>query len=173
VGTPDIAGVRTRKITTLLNGTKGMGRTANWRPLADASWGMAGNQPPGVYQAILLVKTPPFPLDSTMNHGDYVPIQMSFHPPPGLGVDNAIVQFGYDADLNCLARTGESCVAAAHSNPYDYSMSDAPITGVACASGCVITLQILPQSVIYYRVEYRDAANVVLATGATGVLTSP
>jgi hypothetical protein len=173
IAVPDIAGARTRKITTLLNGTKGMTRTANWRPLADATWGFASNSPPGVYQAILLVKTPPFPLDSTINHGDYIPIQMSLHPPSGLGADNAIVEFGYDANLNCLARTGESCVAAANSNPYYYSIADAPITGVPCASGCVVTLQALPQSVIYYRVKYRDATNAVLATGATGALTPP
>jgi hypothetical protein len=98
---------------------------------------------------------------------------MSLHPPSGLGVDNAIVEFGYDANLNCLARTGESCVAAANSNPYYYSIADAPITGVPCASGCVVTLQALPQSVIYYRVKYRDATNAVLATGATGALTPP
>ena len=173
-GTQDLAGNRARKLTTLLNGTKNLGRTANYRPLGDATWAWSAWQANGFgpFQ-ILLIKTSPFPPDSTVNRSDYIRIPVSLKPAAALGVDNAIVEFGYDAALNCIGRTGESCVASVASDPYFYSVADAPIAGVPCASGCTVTIQALSQSVIYYRVKYRDATNAVLATGAVGVLTPP
>ncbi len=174
VGTPDVAGIRARKFTTLLQGTRQMLRTANFRPLADATWAWAAT-PLGMNQQwdVVLVKTPPFPPDASINGTDYIAAPVTITPAPTLGVDNAIVEFGYDSALNCINRTGESCVAAATNNPYSYSVADAPIAGVPCASGCSMTMNLVPNSVAFWRVRYRDAANATLAVGFTQAIAAP
>lgn len=173
-GQPDVAGTRARKLTTLLNGTANLQRTANYRPLADGSWAWSATQlsQDGPWDA-LLIKTPPFPPDSSVNRSEYIPVTASFSPPPALLVNNAIVEFGYDSSLNCVNRTGEACVAAATNNPYGYSVADAPIAGMACAGGCTLTMNAVPNSVLYWRVRYRDASNTTLAVGQIQVVAVP
>ncbi len=169
---PDVAGNSARKLTTLLNGTKNMGRTENYRPLADGTWAWANWQANnnGPFD-VLLIKTPPFPSAATSNRTDYIPAPIRLHPPSSLAVDNAIVEFGYDSSLNCINRTGESCVAAPSQNPYYYSTADAPITGAACSTTCSFTINAVPNSIVYWRYRYRNASNTTLAVGPISTLT--
>lgn len=170
----DYAGMHARKLTTGLNGTANMGRTTNYRPLADAGWAWTGwQQNNGGPFDTMLIKTPPFPPDASVNRTDYIPVSVSVTPAAALNVNNAIVEFGYDSALNCVNRTGESCVAAAVNDPYSYSVADAPITGLACAGGCTLTLNAVPNSILYWRVRYRNASNVTLAVGPVQVVAVP
>jgi hypothetical protein len=47
------------------------------------------------------------------------------------------------------------------------------ISGLACTSGCSVSIPALSQKVLYYRWKYRDAGNVTLATGATQIYVVP
>jgi hypothetical protein len=55
---------------------------------------------------------------------------------------------------------------------YSYATSDS-YSGVACASGCTITIPTLSQRVLWYQVEYRDGANSVIKTSDTQVTAIP
>ncbi len=114
---------------------------------------------------MVLVKTPPFPPDASVNRSDYVPIPVSLKPLASLHVNNAIVEFGYNAALDCINRTGESCVAAPSQSPYYYSTADAPVTGAACSTGCQFTINAIPNSIVYWRYRYRDAGNATISVG--------
>jgi hypothetical protein len=100
-------------------------------------------------------------------------------PPAGLGVNNAVVEFGYDSSFRCTSRN-ESCFANTASidetNPFVWPSDvggENSISGLACTSGCSVTIPALSQKVLYYRWKYRDASNVTLATGATQIYVVP
>jgi hypothetical protein len=119
------------------------------------------------------VKTPPFPPDDPARPvNDYIPVSMLLHPRVE-GVDDAIIEYGYNAALDCVNRIGESCVAAAVNDPYSYSISDAPVVGVPCALQCSITINALPNSVVYWRERYRDASGATVAVGKVKPLAVP
>jgi len=112
--------------------------------------------------------------------GTFVPITLTLKPPAGLSVNNAIVQFGYQeygapSLLNCTTRN-DACIANAGTVPSGnapfYFASENP-SGELCASGCAITIPAISQRVLFYRVQYRNASQVVLATGPLSAIVVP
>jgi hypothetical protein len=85
------------------------------------------------------------------------------------------VEFGYDTDLHCTKRA-EACVAnragVDESTPFYWAGSDS-YSGLACASGCTVTVPAVPQRVVYYRLKYRDSSNTVRITSRTQVAVAP
>lgn len=125
------------------------------------------------------LKIPPFPTKDSVSRATFVPVPVKLTPPAGLGVNNAVVEFGYDSSFRCTSRN-ESCFANTASidetNPFVWPSDvggETSISGLACTSGCWVSIPALSQKVLYYRWKYRDAGNVTLATGATQVYVVP
>ena len=110
---------------------------------------------------------------------------LTLNPPSGLGVDNAIVEFGYaengqPGQFYCTSRR-ETCLATTESVgdiPFLFPSDgagdgEAGVTGLSCASGCSLAVPALPQRVLYYKVKYRDSNNVVLAETPVQVSITP
>jgi hypothetical protein len=116
---------------------------------------------------------PPYPPDDpsdTVARGTFVPMSVSLSPPPGLGANNAIVEFGYQEYgapqlINCTTRN-DACIAVASTVPSGnqpfYFASENP-AGAPCASGCTIAIPAISERILYYQVKYRSANNTVLA----------
>jgi hypothetical protein len=133
----------------------------------------------------MMVKLPPFPAVDTVNRQTFVPLVLSLDPPPGIAVDNAIVEFGYvengAADRFYCTSRREACLAVAATVPTDpfkfpSDGSDgtaATVTGVPCASGCSVAIPAIPQRLAYYQVQYRDSGNRVIAQTPLQVAAAP
>jgi len=119
---------------------------------------------------LLLLKNPGIPpLDST-NRQTFVPVHLELHPPAALGVDNALIEFGYDSKLYCTPRA-EICVAAANNNPYFFAGET--YSGVPCASGCTVDVPSIPSRVLWYRFKYRNASNAVVGQSEVNTIAVP
>src|SRR5207244_2593015 len=144
----------------------------NVRTTPDGLWLMfEGENFNGSEYQILSGKMLPYPVADSINRGTFVPMNVQLKPPDGLGVDNAIIQFGYAENgaagqFYCTSRH-EPCVAASAtvpSDPFKFP-SDSPngaltgLVGMACASGCSVVIPALSQRVVYYQVLYRDSGN--------------
>ena len=106
-------------------------------------------------------------------------------PPDGLGVDNAIMQFGYAENgganqFYCTSRR-EACVvvsSAVGNVPFRFA-SESPdgtaggLSGVPCSSGCSVAIPALSQKVVYYQVQYRDSGNHVIAQTRLQTVATP
>lgn len=125
---------------------------------------------------------PPYPPDDpgdSVARGTFVPMTVSLKPPAGLGVNNAIVEFGYQEygapqSTNCTTRN-DTCIATASLVPSGnqpfYFASENP-AGAPCAAGCTISIPAIPQRILYYRVKYR-ANNAVLAASPLSAVVVP
>ena len=153
------------------------------KSLPNASW-VNVEAAPGVPGG-MMVKLPPYPAVDTINRQTFVPMVLQLQPPAELGIDNAIVEFGYAENgaanqFYCTSRK-EVCLAAAATVPDDPFQfpsdgSDgtaATVTGVQCPSGCSVAMPGLPQHILYYRVQYRDAANHLIAQTPLQVTAVP
>ncbi|HWB82789.1 MAG TPA: hypothetical protein VG675_01530 [Bryobacteraceae bacterium] len=126
-----------------------------------------------------LVKIPPLPSRDSIDRSNFIPMTLSLTPPASVNVNNAVVQFGYaengdPSDFYCTSRR-ETCMAASgtinQTAPFSFS-SENP-GGMPCASGCQIQIPAIPQRVLYYRVQYRDASNNVVAQSEIQVAAVP
>jgi len=129
-----------------------------------------------------MAKMLPFPAEDSaaVNRGTFEPISVSLKPPADLGVNNAIVEFGYaefgaPAALNCTTRN-DPCVAnqgtiPGGNAPYKFA-SESP-TGMSCSSGCTITIPAIPQRVLYCRAIYRTSSNAVIDSTPYQVIVVP
>jgi hypothetical protein len=165
--------------------SKGLGRYRliddywHGKALSDASWMMFRSMyTNGAWTDILLGKLPPYPPTDSVARWKFQPIPVKLTPPAGLGVDNAIVEFGYGENgspenFYCTSRQ-ETCVAntaTVGTIPFAFP-SDGP-AGMACGSGCTIAVPAISERMLYYRVKYRDAANRTVATGKMEVMVVP
>jgi len=114
----------------------------------------------GLRNSILLVRLPPFPSPDGINRGDYIPLTVTVPPPSVAGVNNAVVQFGYDTNYFCNSRQ-EMCVQGSAT---DFAYQSENPAGVPCSNGCTINVQTVTQRILYYRIVLRDSSNHVLAT---------
>jgi hypothetical protein len=173
----DPTGTLTRSVTKGLNRYGLIDANENVHSLPDASWLLIeSNAVQGSAMLALAAKLPPYPEVDSVNRGTFVPMLLNLSPPPDLGIDNAVVQFGYleNGAANqyyCTSRK-ETCMAVsagiAEVNPFRFASdgSDgtaATVNGVGCASGCSVTIPALPQRVVYYQVLYRNSSNTVVA----------
>jgi hypothetical protein len=177
----DKYGVFTRTLVTATSWLRMVTGFENNRLLPDNSWLLFRMEFPE-YQSeqMWMAKMPPWPDQDDVNRSAFVPMQVEIKPLPGLEVNNAVVQFGYQeygapGSLNCTARN-DACLATgitipAGNSPF-YFASENP-SGLSCAIGCTITIPALAQRVLYYRVVYRSASNAVVATSELAATMVP
>jgi hypothetical protein len=120
-------------------------------------------------------KLPPFPPMDSTNRGDFVTVNLKVGSVPQ-GAQTVTVQFGYaengaPGDFRCTTRQ-EGCVKGSQAGD-DYGFAGDTVTGVACAAGCTVGVPAIPQRVLYYRYQYRDGSNAVLATSGMQALAVP
>jgi hypothetical protein len=118
-----------------------------------------------------MAKNLPYPSPDAVNRGTFVPVSVNLTSPTGLGVTNAVIEFGYQEYgapqlINCTTRN-DACIATASTvtpgNQPFYFASENP-AGASCASGCTIAIPAISQRVLYYQVTYRAANNTVLSS---------
>ncbi len=170
----DYYGAYTRTLVTATSRLRMVTGFENNRLLPDNSWLLFRMEFPEYQsQEMWMAKVPPYALDSPARGGP-APISIAVDPPPGMAVNNAVVQFGYQEygapqALNCTTRN-DACVAAGSAIPPGnspfYFASENP-SGTPCATGCMITVPAISQRVLYYKIQYRDANNAVLNPQAT------
>jgi hypothetical protein len=109
-----------------------------------------------------------------------VQVPIALKPPAGAGVDNAVVEFGYNPSFYCVGRLAdtvwdgisEACAKGAQPGN-DYGFVNDPMAGVPCSSGCTINIPAIPQRVLYYRWKYRNASNQVISISRTHIRAIP
>jgi len=182
----DFTGAFGRTLTKGLTRYKIVDPYWHGKALADASWVMFRSMhTSGVWSDIILGKLPPYPPVDSVVRGTFQPVPVKLSPPPGLGIDNAVIQFGYSENglpdkYQCTSRQ-EACLAMTSSVPavpFLYPSEGnggtaAGLTGKPCANGCTIAIPAISQRVLYYQVLYRDAANNVVAKGRTELVVTP
>jgi hypothetical protein len=139
----------------------------------------------GAWVEVLLGKMPPYPAEDTVVRNSFEGLPVKLAPPPGLGVDNAVVQFGYAENgpaggFFCTSRR-EKCLATAAAvgpTPFQFPSDgaggvEAGVAGLACASGCTVAVPAIPQRMLYYQVKYRNSQNQTIATGQIEVVAVP
>ncbi|MDQ6663240.1 MAG: hypothetical protein M3Z23_02470, partial [Acidobacteriota bacterium] len=135
---------------------------ARWL-LIDSPYGADGFRP-----EIFVVKVPT-PQTDSVDRSNFFPVNVPTAAVPG--GDNAVVEFGYgengDAGNYFCTSRAEACAVGkpgGAANPFYYLTSEAAaLTGVPCSSGCTITVQAIPQRVLYGRILYRNAGGTVVA----------
>ena len=129
----------------------------------------------GVRYEDLMTVLPPYPVSDGVARNSFMPISMQVSPTANLNIDNATIEFGYaeNGDPNgfyCTSRQ-EACVAAGSAinlaQPFYYQSE--PYKGVPCATSCTITIPALPQHVLYFRINFRDALGNILGTSSNQV----
>ena len=122
----------------------------------------------------------PYPAADSVARGTFVPWPVTIKPPPGLDVNNAIVEFGYQEYgapqfIDCTTRN-DTCLATTATIPSGnapfYFASENP-AGEPCASGCTITIPAISQRILYYQIKYRNASNTVLSTDPPAAVVVP
>jgi hypothetical protein len=173
----DPSGGLARALTKGLNRYNLIDDNENVHSLPDASWLLLeSNAVQGSVFSVLAAKLPPYPQVDSANRGTFVPLTLNLSPPAGMGIDNAVVQFGYlengtPNQFFCTTRR-EACMAVSatvnDSSPFLFASDGADgtaatVPGVSCAAGCEVAVPGLSQRVVYYQVVYRDANNAIVA----------
>ena len=161
VDKPDPDGLYSRRVTSAFSRYKWLNQFWNTKILPNGKFMLVWSTFfQGQRNSVLLVKLPPFPEPDGINRGDFIPYQMTVPTPqiPGVAVSNAVVQFGYDKNYYCTSR-GEACVQGAAE---DFAYQSENPAGVACPTGCTITVQAISQRVMYFQVLLRDSSNNVV-----------
>jgi hypothetical protein len=122
----------------------------------------------------LLAKTGTFPSADSVARNGFISTNITI--PTYSGAQTAVVQFGYTPSFYCTSRN-EACLKGTETGN-NYAFASEGSTGVSCASGCTISVPAIPQRVLYYRAEYRDAGGSPIGysdMGAVGIdgLTDP
>ncbi|HTS61563.1 MAG TPA: hypothetical protein VMH28_06040 [Candidatus Acidoferrales bacterium] len=159
----------------------------NVHGLPDGSWLLLeANALQGSRMEVLAAKLPPYPEVDSIDRSTFIPLALNLTPPGALGIDNAVVQFGYAEygqpdQFYCTSRH-EACLAVAGNvtaaNPFQFGSdgtngTTSGISGVSCSEGCTIAIPALPQHVVYYQVLYRDSSNQVVAQTRTQIAPTP
>ncbi len=191
----DFAGALARTLTHGLTRYKIIDDFWHGKAVSDASWllfrSMYTN---GAWTEILLGKVPPYPATDSVTRSNFQAIPIQLKPPAGLGVDNAVIQFGYaengapdnfyctSRQEKCLANSGSvptPPLAATNPTPAFSFPTDGTggletgVTGMACSTGCTIVIPAISQRMLYYQVKYRDVSNHTKATGRVEVVNVP
>jgi hypothetical protein len=128
---------------------------------------------------------PPPPIDSIARN-TFIPVRVALHPPAGIKVDNAIIEFGYSeygpaSAYRCTTRA-EACAVGPAANPaqvdvtnpfYFETTESTSLAGTPCANGCSIAVPGISQRIVYGRVVYRDRAKNVVAQSVPFAIATP
>jgi len=181
LGHTDKAGAYSRSLVSATSRLRMVNGFENNQPLPDNSWLLyrqewLNYQRPDMWMAKML----PYPAPDSVARWDFVPVALTLNPPAGLGVNNAVAEFGYQEYgapglINCTTRN-DACIATASTvtpgNPPFYFASENP-AGASCASGCTIAIPAISQRILYYQVKYRSANNTVLSADPPAAVVVP
>ena len=182
----DFKGALGRALTKGLGHYKIIDPYFHGKAMADGAWSLfLAMFVNGASTEWLAVKMPPYPPTDTVDRSTFVPVPVKLTPPPGLAVDNVIVQFGYAENgdprsFHCTTRQ-EKCVAnqsIVPSIPFLYASEgtggeETGVTGLSCTSSCTLLVPAISQRMLYYQVIYRDVANGTLAKGQVEITAVP
>jgi hypothetical protein len=191
----DFTGALGRTLTRGLTRYKLLDNYWHGKALADASWMLFRSMyTNGAWTDVTLGKLPPYPPTDSVTRSTFQAIPLKVAPPPGLAVNNAVVQFGYSENgtptsFFCTSRQ-EKCLATAATLPTPVFEAKNPtpafsfptdgaggvetgVSGLPCASGCTVAIPAISQRMLYYQVKYRDGSNNTLATGELQVIAVP
>ena len=123
------------------------------------------------------MKLPPFPGADTFGRNDFRSLMIFVPPPSSLGAAGGVavsarLLFGYAENgafdkFYCTTRA-ESCVAGEVSSRKYSFISENP-NGVSCQSGCVVSVPVITQRMLYYQVQYLNALNQLVGSGPISV----
>jgi hypothetical protein len=138
---------------------------SNWVPSPDASWGFLS--PPfinGIRNDIFAMKLPPWPAADTINRADFVPLTVNVTALPGASTARAV--FGYAENgppdhFYCTTRQ-ETCTTSG--TPFAWLSEPQQLQ--QCHAGCTIHIPAIAGRVVYYRLDWMDAAGRVLSSSA-------
>jgi hypothetical protein len=111
--------------------------------------------------SIWLAVPPPWPGYDGIDRNTFQQTPISIPAVPG--ASEALVEFGYNTNLYPTSRDDVG-VSAANNNPYFFASE--PFSAVPCVNGCTIPLPAIPDTVVYYRVKWRDSAHNVVQTSS-------
>lgn len=149
--------------------------------------GIVINTNPGGINAIDVWKSklPPLPAPDGVDRTAFIPTAVVVSAG---SQNNAIAKFWYrenhNADGNdyCGSRA-EDCYATAATipagaDPYKYPTDGSGgvltgVTGLACSSGCTLSIPAITGHMLYYQVVLRNSSNVILSTGPTQIVAIP
>jgi hypothetical protein len=180
--TTDAARLLNRSSFVLLTGlvTKGAANTSNDKMLPFNNWALSGAGGPIFNQPIenVLIKVPRLAGYDSVNRASFVPVDVSLGSVPD-GTNNVIVEFGYGehgapTNFYCATRR-ETCIAvgATINEATPFYFASETFSGATCSSSCTVAIPAVSGRLVFYRIKYRDAGNVVLATGPTQVGATP
>jgi hypothetical protein len=112
-----------------------------------------------------LVKVPRNWEPDSVGRATFAGVPITLSSVPG-GVSRVLIKFGFDENFRCSQNRNEGCYAAAagvtEANPFLWETELTGSSGVACASGCTVTIPALADRVVFYQVVYRDAGGGVV-----------
>ena len=177
----DILGTATRRVGT--NYSRWNQMAVFWESYASPAGEVLFSNAPwldGVRTDNLISVPAPYPAPDSTVRSAFIPVTVRTVPPPGLMVNDVIVEFGYaengdPGSFNCTSRR-ESCVAVSgavnSSTPFFYEQTET-YSGAPCASGCTVAIPALSQRILYYRWKYRDAFGNAIATSEIRAAATP
>jgi len=125
-----------------------------------------------------MAKNLPYPPTDSVARGTYEPLAVSV--PAVAGTAYALVEFGYQEYAQggvpyCTTRA-DTCQANAAAIPTGnapFVFTSEAAGGLACASGCTVTIPSIPQRTLYYRVRYLNSSNVTVSVSNWNVTVVP
>jgi hypothetical protein len=181
IAQPDLLGTLSRRIGT--NYSRWNQMAVFWVSYASPGGEVLFSNAPwldGVRTDNLVSVPAPYPAPDSASRGAFIPIAVQTAPPPGLMVNDVIVEFGYaengdPGSFYCTSRQ-ESCVAVsgAVNSPAPFFFEQVETySGARCTAVCAVAIPALPQHVLYYRWKYRDAFGAVIATSPIHAVATP
>ncbi len=155
------------------NGSRSRVLSKEWRVYREAATENTKADPDGIAflnRGHWAVMNLPWPGDDSRNRATFQALPITLTGVPA-GTDNVLVQFGRNPSFQCSRNRDNTCYAesATVSEATPYKFDHETLTGLACSSGCTISVPLIPNRMTYYRVVYRNSGGTVIARGATQV----
>ena len=166
-----------RRITAGLRHPRTSGLTENTPATPDGDGLLMGSTlNGGSFPALIMPKVPPYPgRQPGINRATWIPLPYTITSVPK-GTSTAYIRFGYSPSMYCVSRQ-EICVANAATlqtgnSVFSWETTDAP-AGLACSTGCTITIPTLSQRVMWYQIVYKNSGGSTVFTEPIKTLVTP